>query len=410
MAADRRTTRIAIVGAGIAGLTLALALKRRGMEDFVVLEQAHELRELGAGVQIAANASRLLFRLGLQPVLDPVIVRPDRLQSKDSRTGAIIRDFPLGETVRKRYGYPHIQIHRGHLHEILAEAVGREQMRLGARAVGIAEEADGVAIRTEAGETIRAAAAVGADGIHSVVREALFGPEAPAFSGHVAFRGLVPADRLADLGLRHNTTSYWGPDRHFVIYFVAGGRLVNWVGVCPAATWQKESWSARGDRAEILAEYDGWHVVVRRIIEATDEPFKWGLFDRDPMPAWTRRRVTLLGDAAHAMLPYMSQGAAQGIEDGYVLAHCLTRPGATIEDAFGDYEAIRRGRAHWVQLGSRANGKIYHLASPWARFRRDLRFRLAAFNPRSRERRKLETLYGFDCDHAIAAHEAARAR
>lgn len=398
MAAIDVTARIAIIGAGIGGLTAALALKRQGFTNVVVLEQAARLREVGAGIQVTPNASRLLHKLGLEAALRKVVVLPFALQARDYRSGRMIRNFPLGDTSLRRYGSPHYHIHRADLHSSILASLGEEAVQVDSRCIAIDQDSDGVTITLENGRTERAAIAVGADGIHSRIRAALFGADSPRFSGLVAWRGLAPADRLKDLRLKHTTSSFWGPGRHFVSYFVSSGTLVNWVGVVPATEARAESWSARGDKAEILNEYQGWHAIVRRIIEATDAPFVWGLYDRDPMPCWSKGRITLLGDAAHAMLPFMSQGAAQAIEDGYVLAQCLGKMGAGPVEALASYENLRRERTKWVQLGSRANGRTFHVASPAAKLARYVRFRIASFNPRSAERQKLDRLYGHDCD------------
>lgn len=399
----RGSCKVLIVGGGIGGLSAALALKRQGINDLLILEQANELKEVGAGIQIGPNASRVLHRLGLAAALDAVAVRPGALQARDYRTARIIRDFPLGDTALRRYGAPYYHIHRAHLHTALLKAVGAEHLVLQARCIALDQDEGGVTVRTADGEAFRAEVVIGADGVHSVIRTLLFGDATPRFSGLAAWRGLAPAARLGEFSLGRNVNSFWGPHRHFVSYFVAGGALINWVGVVPAGEWRLESWSAKGTKEEALAEFAGWHPLVRRIIETTDQPFKWALYDREPMATWTKGRVTLLGDAAHPMLPFMSQGAAQSIEDGYVLARCLAQADRPAQQALRDYEALRVDRTKWVQLGSRGNGQMFHLTSPWARFWRDLRFKVAKYNPNSKERRKIDTLYGFDCDAALAA-------
>lgn len=396
--------KILIVGGGIGGLATAASLAHLGITDFLILEQATELKELGAGVQMAPNASRVLQALGRGPRLSEVAVRPGALQARDYRTGHLIRDFKLGSDVERRYGAPYLHIHRAHLHRTLLDGVGADRLRLNERCVSITQDEAGVTVRTAQGRQYRGAMLIGADGVHSVVRSFLFGADSPRFSGLVAWRGLAPAGELVQAGLEKNVNSFWGPRKHLVSYFVAAGELVNWVGVVPNTEWTDESWSARGTKEEALNDFDGWHPIVRAIIEATDEPFKWALYDRDPMDSWTVGRVTMVGDAAHPMLPFMSQGAAQSIEDGYVLAHCIQRHPDSHTRAFAAYEAVRLERAKWVQLGSRSNGQMFHLSSPFQRLRRDLRFKFAALIPNSRERKKLETLYGFDCDAALARH------
>lgn len=399
---DNRDCRILIVGAGIGGLTAALALKKRGLDDVVVLEQAQQLTEVGAGVQIGPNASRVLNRLGLGDDMERVAVRPGALQSRNFRTAQIIRDFPLGDTALERYGAPYYHIHRADLQMALLREFGDRNIALHARCVDLAQDDRGVVVRTADGREFRSQVVIGADGVHSTARSLLFGNEKPRFSGLAAWRGLAPLERLKDFALEKNVNSFWGPHRHFVSYYVSQGRLVNWVGVVPAGEWRLESWSAKGTREEALEDFAGWHPLVRQMIEATDEPFKWALYDRDPMPSWTKGRVTLLGDAAHPMLPFMSQGAAQSIEDGYVIAACLARPGGLSPEGLRNYESLRLERTRWVQLGSRQNGQMFHLASPLSRLWRDLRFKVARYNPRSKERRKTDTLYGFDCDAALS--------
>jgi salicylate hydroxylase len=394
--------KILIAGAGIGGLTAAVALRRLGLDDIVVVEQAAVLKEVGAGVQLGPNAVKVLHRLGLEQPLAAAAVAPLGTQSRNWSSGRIIRDFPLGDTYRQRYGAPHYHLHRADLHAILAEAAGQSALRLASRFTGFSQDAGGVTLHLASGEALKGDVLIGADGVHSVIRAGRFGPDAPRFSGLVAWRGLAPVERLARFPIEKHTHAWWGPHKHFVHYYVSGGRLMNWVGVVPAGEWRLESWSARGEKSEALAEFAGWHPVVRAIIEATDEPFKWALYDRDPRPGWSEGRVTLLGDAAHSMLPFMSQGAAQSVEDGYVLALCLARSPRDVPAALKRYESLRFERTRRVQLGSRANGEVFHLSSPFARFMRDLKFRIASFTRHSDIHRRLDWLFGYDCDEAVA--------
>jgi salicylate hydroxylase len=357
--------RIIVVGAGIGGLTAVLMLRRAGL-DVEVFEQAEELREIGAGIQISPNANRILHRLGLANALRKVAVRPLAIEIHRWDDGRLLTRQPLADLCEQNFGAPYYHLHRPDLLELLAAALPNDVLHLDHRCVGLVQrhdQDDKVEVKFHNGLTADADLVVGADGIHSTVRGLILGPESPRFSGHVAYRGLVPAARLAHLGLEVNASMWWGPDHHFVHYFVGkDARYVNWVAI-GRGEWRIESWTARGEIADALKEFAGWHPQVSAIISAADFTNRWALYDRDPLPNWTVGRVTLLGDAAHAMLPYMAQGAVQSIEDAAVLAKCLERVDASndVSAALQRYEEIRRPRASRCQAGSRANGVIYHL-------------------------------------------------
>ena len=352
--------RIIIVGGGIGGLVAALTLRRASFE-VEVFEQAAELREVGAGVQVSPNASRILHRLGLEEPLRRFGVRPLAGVIRRWNDGHVISRQPLAGACEQNFGAPYYHFHRAELLDLLSAAVPRDIVHLNHRCVGISQHDDRVEVRFQNDSTAEADLVVGADGIHSVVREAILGPESARFSGHVAYRGLVAAERVAHLGIEREASSWWGPDHHFVHYFVgAGARYLNWVAITPGE-WRIESWTAKGEIAEALNEFEGWHPQVRAMIAAAETTNRWALYDRDPLPRWTVGRVTLLGDAAHAMLPYMAQGAVQSIEDAAVLAKCLERDAQNFAAALHRYEEIRRPRATRCQEGSRRNAIMYHL-------------------------------------------------
>ena len=245
------------------------------------------------------------------------------------------------------------------------------------------------------GATADADVVVGADGIHSTVRKAAMGPESPRFSGHVAYRGLVPADRVAHLGVEVAANVWWGPEHHFVHYYVgAGARYHNWVALTPGE-WRVESWTAKGEVADALKEFEGWHPQIRAIIGAVETTNRWALYDRDPLPRWTVGRVTLMGDAAHPMLPYMAQGAVQSIEDAAVLAKCLERADAhDVGAALSRYEQTRKPRASQCQEGSRHNAIMFHLADGEEQRKRDANLASAATAPLPQN----AWLYGHDVE------------
>jgi salicylate hydroxylase len=356
-----RRARVAVVGGGIGGLSAALALLRAGF-DVRVYEQSRGVSEVGAGIQLAPNCTRILHRLGVLAAIERVAVATVSIDFRRWDDGRLLSRTPLGADIAARYGAPYLHAHRRDLVTVLAAAVGADRIETGRRCVGVSTGGAGAEVRFADGGDATADVVVGADGIHSVVREALYGPERARFTGYVAYRGLVPAERLDHLALAPACAVRLGPGAHFVHYFVSGGRLHNVVCVAEEDSWIRESWTDPADPDELRAAFAGWHPVVRGIIDALDRPLKWALFDRPPLPRWSTGPVTLLGDACHPMLPYGAQGAAQAIEDAAVLAACLAQAdGGDLAAALVRYETIRRGRATRLQEMSRANGRRFHL-------------------------------------------------
>jgi salicylate hydroxylase len=352
-------TRVAIVGGGIGGLTAALTLLDAGL-DVHVYEQARALSEVGAGIQVSPNASRVLHRVGLAEELARVGVRPLAWHQRRWDDGRTLLRTPLAETVENAFGFPHLQVHRADLLRALLSRVPAERVHVGHRLTEIEQHGDSVTARFEHGDEVEADVLVGADGIHSTVRSLVIGPEAPRFTGVVAYRGLAPAERLRALDLEVTSQVWMGPGKHFVHYFVHEKRLVNFVAVIDRDTWTRESWTDRGDVADAVAAFADWHPQVTGVLGAVDETFVWALFDRPPLERWSVGRVTLLGDACHAMLPFMAQGAAQAIEDGAALATALR----TIDDpseALQVYERVRLPRASRLQAMSAENKTRFHL-------------------------------------------------
>jgi salicylate hydroxylase len=358
-----RRPHIAIAGAGIGGLTAALALLRRGFA-VTVFEQAPAFAEVGAGIQLSANGTRCLFSLGLE---GEIRERASSAAGKEIRlwsTGETWKLFDLGEQSVQRYGFPYLMMHRADLHGILATAVERAApgtVRLGSRVVGHAASGDGVAVlhldgRQEAGFD----ALVGADGVHSPLRRNLFGDDAPEFTGCMAWRGLIPAAKLPERLLRPVGTNWVGPGRHVITYPVRGGQMLNFVGIVERADWQMESWNVRGTREECARDFEGWHEDVHLMIGAIDEHFKWALMGRAPMQRWGAGAVTLLGDACHPTLPFLAQGAMMAIEDGIVLARCVEASPSDLTAAFSQYEALRMGRTSQIVLKSAENARRFH--------------------------------------------------
>jgi len=353
--------KVAIVGGGIGGCAAGLALLRAG-HTVDIYEQVPAKAEVGAGLQMTPNATRVLISYGVRDALEQVAVRPFMSEVRRWKDGRVLSREELGPAMERDFGSPYYHVHRADLLRILSEAIPKERIHLGKRCIGISQEATSVRVSFDDGSVVSADAVVGADGIHSRVRHELFGKEAPRFSGLVAFRGLVPRNRIAHLGIEEKATNWLGPGRHLVHYYVSGGRLLNFVAVSEQESWQRESWTDPAEIEDVLACFEAWHPQIHAIIRSVDTIFKWALFDRDTLAEWSRGCVTLLGDACHPMLPFMAQGAAQAIEDSAVLAICLQRASELgVPAALKRYENLRRPRTAEVHALSRRNAEIFHL-------------------------------------------------
>jgi salicylate hydroxylase len=362
-----RDLHVLIAGAGIGGLTTALALQRAGIR-VSVYEQAPVLGEVGAGLTLASNASRILQHLGLGAVLQDLAVVPARGAVKHYRTGKTLVDIPRGATQVERFGAPYCQIHRNDLHQALVAAVQSADpgcLHLGCTLEDFGQDARAVTALFSNGRTARGDLLVGCDGIRSTVRARLFGTEDPRFTGYVAWRGLVPMERLSASLVVPDSAVWIGPGHFLTRYKIRRGELLNYIAIARTNGWVEEGWSVRSTVDALLAEFRDFEPTARSILMATppDQCFRWGIFDRDPLPVWSTGRVTLLGDAAHPTTPFLGQGAAMALEDALVLARAIVAAGSVAE-ALARYEKARVTRANGVLVASRENGLNLTTADP----------------------------------------------
>nr|WP_210267784.1 FAD-dependent monooxygenase [Bradyrhizobium aeschynomenes] len=369
-----RTVHVA--GAGIGGLTAALALATKGFR-VVVLEKAERLEEVGAGLQLSPNASRVLIDLGLKPRLTACAVVPEAVSIMSARAGGEIARLPLGAAASEAAGAPYWVIHRADLQAALAaEAMAHPdiELQLGCQFEDVAAHAKGLTVVHRRGNERRqdvALALIGADGVWSAVRHHLFPQARAEFSGLIAWRGTLDARQLPRDYTSARVQLWMGPDAHLVAYPISAGRQVNVVAVVPG-TWNRPGWSTEGDANELKAAFGPprWPAAARLLLNAVDGWRKWALFAVPEGIEWAQGNVALLGDAAHAMLPFAAQGAGMAIEDAAVLAKCLSeaRPDglAAVEGALKQYARLRRPRVGRVQRTARSQGRIYHMSGPLA--------------------------------------------
>jgi salicylate hydroxylase len=353
-----------VIGGGIGGLTAALSLLDRGIE-VEVHEQARRMTEIGAGLQISANATRVLTGLGLGGELERLGVPARRIDMRDLRSDRPIYSVPLGQQAAERYGGTFHQVHRPDLLTMLVDALPDGTTRLGERATGFVEDAGGVTVHFESGRQARGDVLIGADGIHSLVRRQLLGEQELEFARIVAWRALVPLARAAHLDLPADCHVWLGPGRSAVVYWVHGGQLLNFVGMVPSEEATEESWTATGEIAALRRSYAGCTSRLQAIVDLVETPFITGYYFRYPLARWSEGRVTILGDAAHPMHPFLAQGACQAIEDAGTLAHVLAVHGESeVADALAEYQQRRLTRASRVQNQARTHEHLWHMSDP----------------------------------------------
>ena len=352
-----------IVGAGVGGLSAAIALAQRGINSTIV-EQAPELGDVGAGIQLQPNATRVLRAMGIADQLKDVGVLPVNANVRMAKSGKVVFSIPRPGNSGVD---PHYQIHRADFHKILVARARELGVTLvtGQTACSFQQSELGVTLETVSGESYKADVLIGADGVRSAIREAMFGLDEPEFTGNVAYRGLVDASKMS---MAIEPAAILGPGSHFVIYYVRGGKLINFVAQQETESWTEEGWNIPSDVSELRAYYKDWDPQVTELLKHAESTFKWALYSRKPMPSWSEGAVGLIGDACHPALPNLASGAAMAIEDGYVIAELIDRFRDDIPTALNTFYDMRIDRCTQIQDGSKKNSELFHVRSPLERF------------------------------------------
>jgi salicylate hydroxylase len=357
------STSVAIAGAGIGGLAAALALQRRGF-TVRVFEQAAGLGEIGAGMHLSPNGMKVMHALGLEAALAEIAARPQAIATKHFATGIANFEGLLDDAYEARFGAPFYSFHRADLHGALCNAVLDNDpacISVDHRVVGVVENDRDVTLEFSDGACTDADVVIGADGVHSRIRACVHGEFDARFTGHVAYRGMVATAALPRDFVEPKLNIWVGPGKHVVAYPVRRGELINYVALVEEDDWTDESWTTKADKNTLARNFNHWNAIVRTLIDLTlqGECYKWALLVRDPLPAWSTSRTTLLGDAAHPMVPYLAQGAVMAVEDAWILAACLEREADT-RAALGNYEKARLERTARVQAAAWEQGQMNH--------------------------------------------------
>jgi 2-polyprenyl-6-methoxyphenol hydroxylase-like FAD-dependent oxidoreductase len=363
-------TRVTIIGGGIGGATAGCALAQAGLE-VSIYESAPELKEIGAGVALHPNAMRVLRMIGVEDEVRRLAGRSQWSVTHNWKTGRVISRISRAHQAQS-FGLSGATIHRADLLDVIAAALPEGCVTLGKRCASVESRGDVAVARFEDGGEVEADVVIGADGIHSRVRAALFGPDDPKFTGKICYRSVVRAAAVEGQRPATDNAQWLGPHGTIVLYPLRGDELINVVCHYDDEHYRHESWITECDGQEVLDRYAGWHESLLRVFAAGDTWYKWALYDRDPIPRWTQGRVAILGDAAHPMLPYLGQGACQAIEDGAVLATALAVEAGDPVAGLERYERTRRPRASRVVLAARERGRSNHLSSPLAALKRDI--------------------------------------
>lgn len=391
-----------IIGGGIGGLCSALCLLAKGWQ-VEVLEQASVISAVGAGIQLSPNAMQVMQALGLGDALKSAAFRPVASQMRDGISGQVIMSSPMGSQMERHYGAPYLHIHRAELINILLHALRKQApnaITLSAPVIGYDQDEQMIRAKLADGHEVKGDILIGADGIKSVIASQICGPIAPQYTGNIAWRAVVPLSRLGRDAPPPAASIWMGQGKHAVTYLLGAQndkQLANFVGVVERDWPQEgdeENWYQQGSKEEALADFSGWHPIITSLIEQSDTHYKWALYDRAPLPHWHDGRALILGDAAHAMLPFMAQGAAMAIEDSYVLAQILSKN--DIQN-LGQLHANRIKRTSKIQMAANANMGLFHNRNEANRFRKQSSLRIADKISRNKASiAALDWIYGHD--------------